>query len=172
MAHIDYDERIPNNVDLSSDRRLKKALEKWQPAYLDWWKSVGPQVFSNNEIYLRTAISTKPGGWANFGHVRMPEYRWGVFLADKEEGRVIPGGDHAGKPVWDEVPGEYRNTLKRLIVVQADPSPPRWSSSAGSPRPRPPLRRPEPLPGQRRGGPSPLGHGLPARGLLRLGRPG
>ena len=123
MAHIDYDERIPNNVDLSSDRRLKKALEKWQPAYLDWWKSVGPQVFSNNEIYLRTAISTQPGGWANFGHVRMPEYRWGVFLADKEEGRVIPGGDHAGKPVWDEVPGEYRNTLKRLIVVQADTEP-------------------------------------------------
>lgn len=123
MAHIDYDERIPNNVDLSSDRRLKKALEKWQPAYLDWWKSVGPQVFSTNEIYLRTAISTESGGWANFGHVKMPEYRWGIFLSDKEEGRVIPAGDHAGKPVWDEVPGEYRNTLKRLIVVQADTEP-------------------------------------------------
>jgi len=123
MAHIDYDERIPNNVDLSSDRRLKKALEKWQPAYLDWWKSVGPQVFSTNEIYLRTAISTESGGWANYGHVRMPEYRWGIFLSDKEEGRTIPAGDHAGKPVWDEVPGEYRNTLKRLIVVQADTEP-------------------------------------------------
>ena len=123
MAHIDYDERIPNNVNISGDKRLKRALEKWQPAYLDWWKSVGPQVFSNNEIYLRTAISTKPGGWANFGHVRMPEYRWGIFLADREEDRVIPGGDHAGKPVWQEVPGEYRNTLKRIIVVQADTEP-------------------------------------------------
>ncbi|MEC7946838.1 MAG: benzoyl-CoA 2,3-epoxidase subunit BoxB [Myxococcota bacterium] len=123
MAHIDYDERIPNNVDLSSDKRLKRALEKWQPAYLDWWKSVGPQVFSNNEIYLRTAISTKPGGWANFGHVRMPEYRWGIFLADREEGRVVPSGDHAGQPAWQEVPGEYRNTLKRIIVVQADTEP-------------------------------------------------
>ena len=123
MSSINYDERIPNNVDISSDRRLRKALEKWQPAYLDWWKSMGPQVFSNNEIYLRTAISTERGGWANFGHVRMPDYRWGVFLADREEGRVIPGGDHAGKPVWQEVPGEYRNTLKRLIVVQADTEP-------------------------------------------------
>ena len=120
---INYDERIPNNVDLSSDRRLKKALEKWQPAFLDWWKSVGPQVFSNKEVYLRTAVSTEPGGWSQFGHVRMPDYRWGIFLSAPEEGRVIPGGDHAGKPVWQEVPGEYRNALKRIIVVQADTEP-------------------------------------------------
>ncbi len=123
MAHIDYDERIPNNVGLSSDRKLKRALEKWQPAYLDWWRSVGPQVFKGNEIYLRTAISTEPGGWAHFGHVRMPEYRWGIFLADPEQDRVIPAGDHAGRPVWQEVPGEYRNALKRIIVVQADTEP-------------------------------------------------
>ncbi len=121
--NINYDERIPNNVDLSSDRRLQKALEKWQPAFLDWWRSVGPQVFSTNEVYLRTAISTDPGGWSQFGHVRMPDYRWGVFLAAPEENRVIPGGDHAGKPVWQEVPGEYRNALKRIIVVQADTEP-------------------------------------------------
>lgn len=69
MSTIDYAERIPNNVDLHSDRRLHRALEKWQPAFLDWWNSVGPQVFKDNEIYLRTAVSTEPGGWANFGHV-------------------------------------------------------------------------------------------------------
>jgi len=120
---INYDERIPNNVDLSSDRRLKKALEKWQPAFLDWWRSVGPQVFSDKEVYLRTAVSTEPGGWSQFGHVRMPDYRWGIFLAAPEQDRVIPGGDHAGKPVWQEVPGEYRNALKRIIVVQADTEP-------------------------------------------------
>jgi benzoyl-CoA 2,3-dioxygenase component B len=123
MSSINYDDLIPNNVDLSSDRRLKRALEKWQPAYLEWWNSVGPQVFKNNEIYLRTAISTEPGGWAQFGHVRMPEYRWGIFLADRETDRTIPAGDHAGKPVWQEVPGEYRNALKRIIVVQADTEP-------------------------------------------------
>lgn len=120
---INYDDRIPNNVDLSNDRRLKKALEKWQPAYLDWWRSVGPQVFKDKEVYLRTAISTDPGGWSQFGHVKMPDYRWGVFLSAPEKDRVIPGGDHAGKPVWQEVPGEYRNALKRIIVIQADTEP-------------------------------------------------
>jgi len=123
MSSINYDERIPNNVNLSSDRRLQRALEKWQPAFLDWWNSVGPQVFSNNEIFLRTAVSTQPGGWAQFGHVKMPDYRWGIFLADPEKDRKISCGDDAGKPVWDEVPGEYRNMLKRIIVVQADTEP-------------------------------------------------
>ncbi|MEC7984663.1 MAG: benzoyl-CoA 2,3-epoxidase subunit BoxB [Myxococcota bacterium] len=123
MSSINYDERIPNNVNLSSDKRLKRALEKWQPRFIDWWNSVGPQVFSNNEVYLRTAISVDRKGWAHFGHVKMPEYRWGIFLADREKDRVIPGGDHAGKPVWQEVPGEHRNSLKRLIVTQADTEP-------------------------------------------------
>lgn len=123
MAGINYDERIPNNVNLSSDKRLKKALEKWQPKFLDWWNVVGPQVFSDNEVYLRTAISVDRDGWAHFGHVKMPDYRWGIFLADPEKDRVIPAGDDAGKPVWQEVPGEHRNTLKRLIVTQADTEP-------------------------------------------------
>ena len=39
---INYSERIPNNVDLSSDRRLQRALEAWQPNYLQWWKDMGP----------------------------------------------------------------------------------------------------------------------------------
>ena len=123
MSGINYSERIPNNVDLSSNRRLQRALEKWQPLFLDWWGSVGPQVFSTNDIYLRTAVSVDRAGWAQFGHVRMPEYRWGIFLADPEPNRVIPFGDHAGKPVWNEVPGEHRNNLKRLIVTQADTEP-------------------------------------------------
>jgi benzoyl-CoA 2,3-dioxygenase component B len=123
MSSINYQEQIPNNVDLSSDRRLQRALSKWQPKYLDWWRSVGPQVFSHNEIYLRTAVSVTREGWAQFGHVKMPDYRWGIFLADRDENRVIPGGDHAGKAVWQEVPGEHRNSLKRLIVTQADTEP-------------------------------------------------
>jgi benzoyl-CoA 2,3-dioxygenase component B len=123
MSHVDYSERIPNNVNLSSDKRLQRALETWQPAFLDWWGGVGPQVFAKNDVYLRTAVSTDAGGWAQFGYVKMPEYRWGIFLADREEGRVIPAGDEAGKPVWQEVPGEHRNALKRIIVVQADTEP-------------------------------------------------
>ena len=120
---INYDERIPNNVDLSSDKKLQRALEKWQPAFLQWWQDVGPEGFQASDVYLRTAISTEPGGWAHFGHVKMPDYRWGIFLGAPEKDRVIPGGDHAGRPVWQEVPGEYRNILRRIIVTQADTEP-------------------------------------------------
>ena len=120
---INYDERIPNNVDLSSDKRLQRALEKWQPAFLQWWQDVGPEGFQASDVYLRTAISTEPGGWAHFGHVKMPDYRWGIFLGAPEAGRTIPGGDHAGEAVWQEVPGEYRNILRRIIVTQADTEP-------------------------------------------------
>ena len=123
MASIDYESRIPNNVDLTHDRRLQRALEKWQPAFLDWWQTMGPEGFQTKDVYLRTAVSTEPGGWANFGHVKMPDYRWGIFLSDAEKDRVIPAGDDAGKPVWQEVPGEYRNLLRRIIVTQGDTEP-------------------------------------------------
>src|SRR5438876_4485253 len=53
----------------------------------------------------------------------MPEYRWGVLLAPQEEGRKIPFGRHCGEPAWQEVPGEYRAMLRRLIVIQGDTEP-------------------------------------------------
>ena len=31
MTAVDTGDRIPNNVDLSGDRRLQRALEAWQP---------------------------------------------------------------------------------------------------------------------------------------------
>ncbi|MEM7045878.1 MAG: benzoyl-CoA 2,3-epoxidase subunit BoxB, partial [Pseudomonadota bacterium] len=52
-----------------------------------------------------------------------PEYRWGILLAPEVEDRRIPCGEHAGEPAWQEVPGEYRNMLKRLIVIQGDTEP-------------------------------------------------
>ncbi len=116
-------EKIPNNVDLGSDPKLQKALEKWLPAYLDWWSEVGPQGFDIDEIYLRTAISVEPSGWAHFDHVKMSEYRWGIFLTPAEEQRMIPFGDNLGKEVWEEVPGAFRKELRRIIVTQADTEP-------------------------------------------------
>ena len=84
---IDYSEKIPNNVDLASDRRLQRALESWQPKFLQWWRDLGPVAFQDKDVYLRTAISTDQEGWANFGFVRMPEYRWGIFLAGQDPNR-------------------------------------------------------------------------------------
>ena len=123
FVEVNYDDRIPNNVQLSSDRQLQRALEAWQPNYVDWWKDMGPDGFQNADVYLRTAVGVDPGGWAKFGYVKMPDYRWGILLAPKEEGRVIPCGRHKGQPAWQEVPGEYRSLLRRLIVVQGDTEP-------------------------------------------------
>ncbi len=120
---IDYQTKIPNNVDLSNDRGLQRALEHWQPAFLDWWKELGPTSYQGHEIYLRTATSVDAKGWATFGHVKMPDYRWGIFLADRNPERTIGFGDNAGKPVWQQVPGEFRSTLRRLIVTQGDTEP-------------------------------------------------
>ncbi|MDY7104787.1 MAG: benzoyl-CoA 2,3-epoxidase subunit BoxB [Actinomycetota bacterium] len=123
MAVVDIDARIPNNVDLSHDRRLQRALEQWQPKFIRWWEELGPSAFKRNPVYLRTAIDVGREGWANFGHVEMPDYRWGIFLAEPEADRKIAFGDHKGEDVWQEVPGEYRSDLRRLIVVQGDTEP-------------------------------------------------
>jgi len=123
IAAVDYDGLIPNNVGLGSDVRVKHALEKWHPGYISWWNDMGPEGFQESLVYLRTAISVDPKGWAKFDYVRMPEYRWGVLLAPAQEGRTIPFGRHKGEPVWQEVPGEYRALLRRLIVIQGDTEP-------------------------------------------------
>src|SRR6059058_1406840 len=121
--NIDYAQLIPNNVNLASDRTLQRALERWQPAFLGWWNDTGPANTSDFQVYLRTAISVEKDGWANFGYVRMPEYRWGIFLVPGDDNRKIHFGDHQGEPAWQDVPGEYRSTLRRIIVTQGDTEP-------------------------------------------------
>jgi benzoyl-CoA 2,3-dioxygenase component B len=120
---VDYDALIPNNVGLASDPKLKRALEVWHPGYIDWWMSMGPEGFQMADVYLRTAISVEKEGWARFAYVKMPDYRWGILLAPDEDDRRIPFGEHIGEPVWQEVPGEYRAMLRRLIVIQGDTEP-------------------------------------------------
>ncbi len=122
-TQIDYNGLIPNNVGLNEDLRVRKALETWHPGYIDWWKSMGPDGFQNSPVYLRTAVGVGSEGWAKFDFVRMPEYRWGILLAPQIEGRTIPFGLHKGEPAWQEVPGEYRAMLRRLLVIQGDTEP-------------------------------------------------
>jgi benzoyl-CoA 2,3-epoxidase subunit B len=123
MSGINYSEKIPNNVNLTTDRTLQRALEHWQPHFLEWWKGMGPTDFQGADVYLRTAVSVDAGGWAQYGAVKMPDYRWGIFLADPVAERKIGFGDAMGQPVWQQVPGEYRSTLRRLIVTQGDTEP-------------------------------------------------
>jgi len=84
---------------------------------------MGPVGSAAHEVYLRTAISVENDGWAHYGYVRMPDYRWGIFLAEPEVDRRIGFGQHIGQKVWTEVPGEYRAELRRLIVTQGDTEP-------------------------------------------------
>jgi benzoyl-CoA 2,3-epoxidase subunit B len=120
---IDYRERIPNNVSLAENATLQRALERWQPRFLDWWREMGPSDFLEAAVYLRTATSVDAKGWASWGAVKMPDYRWGIFLAEVEPDRKIGFGDVMGEPAWQQVPGEHRTTLRRLIVTQGDTEP-------------------------------------------------
>jgi len=123
MSNIDYSSKIPNNVNLQEDRTLQRALEGWLPNYLDWWQDMGPSGSHGFDVYLRTATSTTPDGWATFGHVKMPDYRWGIFLAAQEAERKVNFGEHKGEAVWQDVPGEHRANLRRIIVTQGDTEP-------------------------------------------------
>src|SRR6201990_2787959 len=102
VMNVDYSTKIPNNVNLAEDRQVLKALEGWHPGYIDWWNDMGPDGFQQSLVYLRTAYSVDPRGWAKFDYVKMPDYRWGLLLAPQEEHRVIP---------------------RRLIVIQGDTEP-------------------------------------------------
>ena len=78
IQSVDYSTKIPNNVNLTEDRQVLRALESWHPGYIDWWKTMGPEGFQEALVYLRTAVSVDPKGWAKFDYVKMPDYRWGI----------------------------------------------------------------------------------------------
>ena len=121
--NINYIDRIPNNVDLGRDRVLQRALEHWQPAYMGWWYDMGPTESHSYDVYLRTAVSVDPEGWAQFDYVKMPDYRWGIFLVPPTADRQVNFGVNKGQAAWQDVPGEYRSSLRRLIVTQGDTEP-------------------------------------------------
>jgi benzoyl-CoA 2,3-dioxygenase component B len=123
MSSINYTDKIPNNVNLGEDRTLQRALESWQPNFINWWGDVGPEGSRDFDVYLRTAISVDPQGWAHFGYVKMPEYRWGIFMNPGVDDRRIHFGDHLGEKAWTDVPGEHRANLRRIIVTQGDTEP-------------------------------------------------
>src|SRR5437764_12096731 len=99
---INYTEKIPNNVDLGRDRVLQRALEHWQPAFLGWWSDMGPTESRNYDVYLRTAISVEPEGWAQFDHIKMPEYCWGIFLQRRVARRKANLATHKRRRAWQD----------------------------------------------------------------------
>ena len=172
IINVDYREKIPNNVNLTEDRRVLKALEGWHPGYLDWWQDMGPEGFQESLVYLRTAVSVDPKGWAKFDYVQdagIPlghpagaargEPQDSVRPASRRAGLAGGAGRiprHAAPPGRD--PGRHRARFGRAAA------PSRQDRALA-------LRHAQPVPGQRRGGPPPLGDGLPAAQVFRPRRP-
>jgi len=50
MSGIDYNEKIPNNVNLAGDRALQRALEQWQPNFVGWWREMGPDGAHHHDV--------------------------------------------------------------------------------------------------------------------------
>jgi benzoyl-CoA 2,3-dioxygenase component B len=103
--NVDYSTKIPNNVNLSEDRQVLKALEGWHPGYMDWWGDMGPEGFQQSLVYLRTAYSVDP---RRLGQVRL------------RQDAGIPLGHFAGA-----AGREPRHSLRRKL---------RQAGLAGSPR--------------------------------------
>src|SRR5207237_9741988 len=102
---INYSDKIPNNVNLAGDRTLQRALEHWQPRFAQWWHTMGPSDFAGADVDLRTAVGGDAAGWATYSQVRVPDYRWGIFLADANAKRSIGFGDGYGTAAWQPGPG-------------------------------------------------------------------
>ena len=143
-ATADYGEKIPNNVQLHEDRRLQRALESWQPNFLNWWQTMGPTL-PTQDVYLRTAVNVGRDGWAQFGHVPMPEYRWGIFLAERDPGRKVGFGESYVAGDWrpgagtdlGEVLAVFAERLSSLVPPWLAPQlRPRWCSAYGAIRHR------------------------------------
>ena len=116
--------------------------------------------------------STSAGtGWAHFGHVLLPEYRWGIFVSEPAADRRIGFGELRASPRGRRCRASSATPCSGSSSCRATPSPPRSSSSASWGDRAVALRPAQPLPDQRRGGPPPVGDGVPPARLLRPERP-
>ena len=49
----DYTQKIPDNVICERNRRLRRALESWQPNFLNWWQTMRPTLPTRDAWYAR-----------------------------------------------------------------------------------------------------------------------
>ena len=123
MTAVDLGCAVPNNVGLATNPRLRASLEWFGVEFRKWWFDCGPAGIRDNQVYLRTPVGVDAGGWAQYGYVPLSQYRWGVFQAHPKPGRVALFGDIAGRPVWQQVPREHRESVCRLLITQGDTEP-------------------------------------------------
>ena len=121
---IDYSQKIPNNVNLPEDRTLQRALEQWQPNFINWWDDVGPDGSTD---YRRLPAHRDQRRSARLGALRLREDArlplGHLPRTRRDANREIHFGDHKGEKAWQDVPGEHRANLRRIIVTQGDTEP-------------------------------------------------
>ena len=174
MTDINYDEKIPNNVDLSTRQaRCSARSSSGSRASSTGGRRSGPTVFQNNDIYLRTATSRRRArAGPHFGNVKMPDYRWGIFLAEPGRTARSASATTSASRRGRSCRASIAPRCAASSSPRATPSRPPSSSSALLGHTAPVALRPaQPLPGERRGRPPSLGDGLPAPRLLRPRRP-
>ncbi len=123
--NVDYSTQIPNNVGLTEDARvLQGAGDLASRLPRAGGRRHGAGRLQESLVYLRTAVSVDPKGWAKFDYVRMPEYRWGVLLAPQEEGRKVRFGRHLWRDGLAGSAGRIsRACCAASIVIQGDTEP-------------------------------------------------
>jgi len=126
---------------------------------------MGPEGAQAFDVYLRTAVQRRSVGLGRISTtLKMPDYRWGHLPRGAGPGTQDPtSASTRASPRGQDVPGEHRANLRRIIVTQGDTEPGVGRAAAAS---RPDrtiaLRSSQPLPGERRGRPAPVGDGVPA----------
>ena len=173
MSTINYSDKIPNNVNLERGPHAAaraRAVAAELPQLVER-HGPGRLARTSTSTCARRSASI-PQGWAQFGHVKMPDYRWGIFLnpgdAEPQDPLRRPQGrgglaGRARRAPRQPAP-HHRHAGRHRAGVGRAAAPP-------GPHRSEPVRPAQPVPGQRRGRPPPVGDGLPAAQVLRPRRP-
>jgi hypothetical protein len=108
MSTVDLGAKIPNNVDLRDDKRCSARSRSGSRSSSTGGRRWAPRASRQDDVYLRTAVSVgrRLGALRLREDARLP---LGHLPRRRSPTRSIGFGDHIGQPVWQEVPGEYRN---------------------------------------------------------------
>ena len=123
MLDINHRAAIPNNVGIEDGSALARTLAGFKTDYMKWWRECGPQGFDAAQCYLRLPVAADSRGWADYQYVKLEDFRWGVFQAERAPEKPALFGRPAGGPKLDAVPAEYRATVIKLLTTQGDTEP-------------------------------------------------
>jgi len=99
---------IPNNVNLTEDRRVLKALRSWHPGYIDWCNYLGRRASGVAGVICAPLSSVDPKAGAKFDIHQMRNTGLGHPAGASEENRTSPFGAHKWERYWQDLPRRYR----------------------------------------------------------------